>query len=165
MRRRLEEHLGSRREAEPADRSTVDVGPTGEVVDRCRDIGLPRPAHALRAAAALAAAALVVEENAVAVPVQHQRVAPNTVAVAAGSVHEHDRGAVPGREVPASERDAVARSQRHVLVRTGKWPRVDGVAWLLGQPDRAADRDDDEEQEHGHGECGQRRPRPAPPTT
>ena len=129
--------LGARREAEHAD--LPDTAPLEEVHGRAH-VGRPVPPEAVRAPAAVAAPPLVVEQHAVAVAREHRRVQLEPVPVAAASVHEDDRCAVPRRDVPRGEPDPVGRPQCHVLV----WhrERAHGYARLAGKPQRRADRND-----------------------
>jgi hypothetical protein len=92
--------LGAGREAEHAD---VANAAALEEVDGRLDVRRPVPAEGVRPAAARAASALVVQQNAVAVVREQRRVQLEAVAVGAAAVNEDHRGAVAGRDVPGGE--------------------------------------------------------------
>ena len=80
---------------------------------------------------AVAAAARVVDEHAVAVAHEHLRVAQRAAAVAAAAGdHEHG-GAVLGRAVPALEIDAVGgREADGLVVGARRVPTARGIEWM-----------------------------------
>src|SRR5580765_6068570 len=113
-----------------------------EKVDGGFDVGGPVPAEGVRASAARAASALVVQQDAVAVAREQPRVQLEAVAVAAAAVDEDDRGAVPRGYVPRGEPHAVGRATADVLLRDREGTH--GHARLAGDPERGTDRLDDQ---------------------
>ena len=87
-----------------------------EVVDRRVDVLVPAPAVGVDGALAVAAAARVVDEHAVAVALEHLRVAQRAAAVAAAARDHQHRRAVARRAVPALELDAVGGREVDGLV-------------------------------------------------
>src|SRR5262245_61707463 len=73
LRRLLDHHLAADGEPEPADPPVRDVGPCLQVVDRRRDVAVALPAEQVRVTFALALAAPVEEEHAVAVAREQPR--------------------------------------------------------------------------------------------
>ena len=69
---RLEHHLAADRQADPADAVGVDVGARLEVVDRRLHVAVAAPAEGVWLAVALALAAAVEDEHAVAVASEHR---------------------------------------------------------------------------------------------
>src|SRR6185437_5380417 len=102
-----------------------------EEPQRARDVLRPLPAVAVRAALALAPAAGVVHEDAVAMADEHPGVAGRALAIAAAAVHEEHRGAVARRPVPAADAQPVARAERDVAV-GGVGRRADRGGGLVG---------------------------------
>src|SRR5437588_6814343 len=88
-------------------------------------VAVPLPAGCVLVSFALAAAARVVQEYAVARLREHPRVEDRSLAVAAAAVHEHDRGAVAGRHIPAGQVNAVACRKGDSLVRQPQRSAID----------------------------------------
>jgi hypothetical protein len=100
----FDEDVGAGGEPECADASVFDVGAALEPGDGGVDVTVPGPAVGVWVALALAAAAGVVEEGAVAGVSEQRRV--SAVAVAVAAVDDDDRGAVcaRGRTNPTASR-------------------------------------------------------------
>src|SRR5829696_7863627 len=103
----LEEDIGACREAQPANALRVHVGSCPQERERAGDIVRPTPTEGVRRAFALAAAARVVHEDAIAVVPEQLCMADCTGAVASAPVHDHDGGAVPRWSEPAGELEPV----------------------------------------------------------
>ena len=96
-----EQHVRTGREPDCADPVRVDVVAGLEERERARDVLRPVPAVVVLAAVALAAAAGVVEQDAVAVTCEQLGVGDRALAVAAAAVDDDDRGAEKLRRVAA----------------------------------------------------------------
>ena len=148
LRRRLQHHLATDREADAADAGRVDVGPVLEEVDGGVDVTLPAPAPHVGVAVADTLAPAVEQQHAVAVADQHPGVCLRALAAREG---DHG-GAVPGGHVPALEVQPVAGGERDVLVVGPQIGRRDlGAAHVRGEVHRRERTDDlTQEQERGN---------------
>ena len=134
----LEQHVGAGREARarrsgPGRRRRCSL----QERERAGDVLGPVPAVVVLAAVALAAAARVVEQDAVAVAGEHLRVGDRALAVAAAAVDDEHRGAVARRAVPAGEVEPVAGLERDVAV-SGARRLADRLAPLVRRDDARA---------------------------
>ena len=101
----LEHQLAADREAEAADLARLDVRPRLQELDRGQDVLVAAPAEQVAVAFALAFAAAVEEQDAVAVADEHAGVRLRSAAAREG---DHG-GAVLRGHVPPLELEAVAR--------------------------------------------------------
>jgi hypothetical protein len=143
---RCDRRLRACREAEHADAADAV---SAQPAHRPFEVAMPRPAEVLGPALAVARAARVVGEDAVAVPGEHEDARPRAAgAVAARPVQDDDRGAVPRGHVPARDLQAVGRREGDVPVRDRERRvlHVDGL--LVRDVHRAAERLDDPDERH-----------------
>ena len=158
LRSRFDHHLAADGEADPADPVGVDIGPTLQEGNGRVDVSLALPAEEIRVALALALAATVEHQDAVAVPREHLR-----PLLRGGAAGEGDhRRAVPRRDVPALQAQAVAGRELDVLVRRaevgGRHLRAGDMRHDVG------DRHREEDQERSHQRaCGEEQPAEIPP--
>ncbi len=112
----VDRDVGAGREPERGDAPRLDVVAFRQEVERRGGVLLPAPAVRVDRALAVAAAARVVEEHAVAVADEHLGVAQRAAAVSAASGDHQHRRAVRGRAVPALEAHAVGCCEGDGLV-------------------------------------------------
>ena len=127
---------------------------SGEIGDGAADVALPLPAERIFVACAFAAAALVVQEHAVACLGQHACMADRSFTVTAATMDEHDRRAVARAHVPAGEANPVGRLEHSFLVHKAECRRIDRRPRLGEIVDGEQRRvDDDEAGEHCSNRC------------
>jgi hypothetical protein len=157
FRGRLQQHLAADREPDAAYAVGVHVLARPQVLDRGLHVAVAIPSVGVRVTLALALAAAIEQQHAVAVPGEEARAALRTLAA-----RERDDGrAVARRDVPALELEPVARLEADLLVRAAQ-PRLGHLPTpemreLVPHHDRHHD-----EEAQGRGPHGDERPASAP---
>ena len=149
-----EQDLAADRRAEAADPIRVDIRSSLEILSSCDQVSVAGPANEVALASALSSR--IEEEHSVPVTPKYARLLHGR-----RSGKDHDRGAVPGRDVRGGELEPVACLDGHGFVRDADLRRCSGAADVrvaVGERDRG----DDEEREHDRSQCAKnRRQRPA----
>ena len=155
MRGRLQQELAADGQTEARDPLRVDVRASLEEADRGPQVGLTVPAKRVEVAVAVALAAPVEQQHAVAVA--HEE--PGAGDRAARPAREDDhRRTVARRDVPGGEVEPVGCRERHALVRTPEVRRRHRAPDPVSCDDRDTEREHDEEPDGDHTECNERSP-------